>query len=110
MKLLLDECVNHHLRGHIRGHDVESVRYRGWAGIANGKLLQLAAEAGFDALLTTDRGYEHQHNRDTLPIAVVILSAASNDIEDLLPLLPQLERVLSDLPTRVFTTVNPPVP
>ena len=40
----------------------------GWAGTGNGTLLRLAADSGFDALLTVDRGFAHQQNQDDLPL------------------------------------------
>lgn len=55
----------------------------GWARLRNGKLLQVAADASFDVFVTVDRGIKHQQNPKSLPIAVVILRAASNDVEDL---------------------------
>jgi len=68
----------------------------GWSGTRNGPLLALAA-ADFDVLLTADQNLEHQQDLRTLPIAVVILIAASNRIESLQPLVPELLRVLPAL-------------
>ena len=73
MKLLLDENIPHELRNLLSPpHDVFTVRYMGWAGVANGELLARAPADGFDALITTDRGYEHQQNVSTLPCSVVL--------------------------------------
>ena len=57
----------------------------GWAGSTNGDLLRLAAAGDFDALVTVDRGFEFQQNVSGLPIAVIIVIAARNRIEDLQP-------------------------
>lgn len=67
----------------------------GWAGCTNGDLLRLAAAAGFEALITVDQGFEYQQNLSELPIPVVIVIAASNRMEDLLPLVPGIVGVLS---------------
>lgn len=50
-----------------------------------------------DVLITVDQGVEHQQNLAGLRIAIVILAAPSNDIDDLRPLLPALRRALDDI-------------
>ena len=75
----------------------------GWAGTGNGALLRLAADSGFDGLLTVDRGFAHQQNQDDLPLPVVIMLAASNRPDDLQPLVPKAIDVLSGaLQRRVY--------
>ena len=66
-----------------------------WAGTGNGTLLGLAADSGFDVLLTVDRGFAHQQNQDDLPLPVVIMLAASNRPDDLRPLVPGVLDILS---------------
>jgi len=90
MKLLLDENLLHQLRHEIPGHEVFTVAYMGWSGVDNGKLLAAAHGAGFDALVTNDRGLEYGQDLSRLPIAVIVLLAASNTLEALRPLLPEL--------------------
>ena len=70
----------------------------GWAGIKNGALLKLA-DGRFDALLTVDQGIEYQQNLSGLSISVVVMLAASNDVDDLRPLLPGVEQALASLRT-----------
>lgn len=65
-----------------------------WNGIENGELLRLAAESGFDALVTNDRGIEYEQSLESLPIAVVVLLVASNTIEAIRPLLHPLHSAL----------------
>ena len=67
----------------------------GWAGSGNGTLLSLAADSGFNALLTVDRGFAHQQNQDHLPLPVVIMLAPSNRPDDLRPLAPEAIDILS---------------
>ncbi len=62
-------------------------------GIKNGRLLRLAA-AEFDVLLTMDRGMEYQQNLSGVDLCLVVLSAVSNDIDDLLPLAPAINEAL----------------
>ena len=96
MRILLDESLPRPLARLLLGHEVRTVAEMGWSGTRNGPLLALAA-ADFDVLLTADQNLEHQQDLRTLPIAVVILIAASNRIESLQPLVPELLRVLPAL-------------
>jgi predicted nuclease of predicted toxin-antitoxin system len=105
VKLLLDENLPHQLRLELPGHDCSTVAYMGWAGVENGELLNRAAAAGFDALLTKDANLQYQQNLAVVPLAVVILQAASNDMDDIRPLLPSLLTALATLPPNVVTTV-----
>jgi hypothetical protein len=97
VKLLLDENLPHQLRLEIPGHEVSTTAHMGWAGVENGALLRLAADAGFDALLTNDRGLEHEQNQPSLPVAVVVLMVKSNNIEAIRPLYHSLLQALADL-------------
>src|SRR5450631_2106362 len=103
MKLLLDENLPHQLRNELSGHECFTVAFMGWAGVENGALLALAKSSGFDALLTKDANVAYEQNLINLPIAVVILSAASNDIDDIRPLLPLLSEELANLPPSQIT-------
>lgn len=106
MKLLLDEILPHDLRRELAGHEAHSVQYLGWSGIKNGALLARAAASRFDALLTMDSGVPYQQNVATLPIAVIMLSAASNDIDDLLPLVPNVLDELRNLKPRTVIRIG----
>ena len=106
MKLLLDECLPHPLRLAITGHDVFTIDSMGWKGIKNGRLLALAASAGFEAMITSDLGMEHSQNPRTLPIAIFLLHAPSNAVEDLLPLVPELLATLTTSPAKAFLHIE----
>ena len=67
----------------------------GWAGTDNGALIGLAADNGFDALITVDRGIAYQQNPDDLRLPVIIMFAVSNRPDDLRPLVPKVIDVLS---------------
>jgi hypothetical protein len=60
-------------------------------------LLQAALGAGFDALLSNDRGLEYGQDVSSLPIAVVVLMADANTMESIRPLLPNLHVALDAL-------------
>jgi predicted nuclease of predicted toxin-antitoxin system len=93
MKLLLDESVTHRFRHYFPGHDVRTAQYMGWSSKSNGELLALARDE-FDILITVDHGIPNQQNITDADVAVMVLYAPSNDVEGLMPLVPQvLERV-----------------
>ena len=88
MRVLLDECVNEGLRNYLSGHDCQTARYAGFAGLENGQLLTAAETAKFEVVLTVDRGFEYQQNLGQRKIAVIIFCGESILLEDLLTLVP----------------------
>jgi predicted nuclease of predicted toxin-antitoxin system len=96
MRLLLDECVPARLRRSLPSHQVSTVVQEGWSGVKNGKLLALAA-TGFDALVTVDKNIAYQQNTSSMPVAVLVLDTASNDLPHLLTFVPSLEAALANL-------------
>ena len=105
IRLLLDECVPACLRKALLSHVVTTVGEAGWSGIKNGKLLALAA-ASFDAFVTVDKNLPCQQNAASLPITVLVLDAVSNELTYLLPIVPALERELSNLMPRRYVLVR----
>ena len=57
----------------LTGHEVTEAIERGWDRISNGELLKVAEAAGFDVLLTTDKGIRYQQNLTGRKIAIVVL-------------------------------------
>ena len=74
-KGLIAENLPHRLRTHLRGHDVFTVRYKGWSGLKNGELLRIAQEGGFEVFVTGDQTIAFEQNLTGHLIAVVVLSA-----------------------------------
>src|ERR1700683_3585797 len=98
MQRVLDQTLPHQLRHELPGHACFTVAYMGWAGIENGELLSRAAAAGVGAVVTKDANLQYEQNLVNLPIAVVVLQAPSNDLDDIRPLLPALLAALTRLP------------
>ena len=93
MKILLDECVDQRLAEAFTGHEVHTVKQMGWNSMRNGELLTLAA-SHFEAFVTTDRNLSFQQHLRRFNIAVVVLTAKTNRLSDLRPIIPPLLRVL----------------
>ena len=87
MRVLLDECLPRKLKREIQADVVKTVPEMGWAGTKNGALLRLA-EQEFDVFLTNDQNLEYQQNLSRFDLAVVVLIAPTNDVDDLKPLMP----------------------
>ncbi|HJY90792.1 MAG TPA: hypothetical protein VJ255_10960 [Candidatus Acidoferrum sp.] len=77
----IKECAN--------GHECQSARYVGFCGLKNGGLLDAAEAAGFDVLVTLDRGFRYEQNLAGRKIAVVIFRTKSIALKDLLPHAPE---------------------
>jgi hypothetical protein len=106
VKLLLDENLPHKLRSLLTGHDCFTATWMGWSGIENGELLRRAADAGFDAFISNDRGLEHEQNRATLPLAVVVLLSKDNKLATIERAVPQLVAALEGLKPRTFVKIS----
>jgi predicted nuclease of predicted toxin-antitoxin system len=96
MKVLLDECLPKKLKREVNGDVVKTVPEMGWAGKKNGVLMRLA-EQEFDVLLTNDRNLEYQQNLKDFNLAVIVLAAHTNDIEDLKPLMADANEALKTI-------------
>jgi predicted nuclease of predicted toxin-antitoxin system len=86
MKILIDECVDERLRLLFPGHECQTARFAGLAGLKNGALLEAAEAAGFEAVVTVDQNIPEQQNLSGRKLAIVILCAATNRLRDLAPL------------------------
>ncbi len=96
MRILLDENLPRKLAEHLMGHACRTVVECGWSGKKNGELLGLA-DPQFDVLLTLDKNLPYQQNLDTKRIAVLIVRARSNRIQDLLPGIPECLAALESI-------------
>ena len=104
MRILLDESVPEKLGRLLVGHSCSTVQRQGWASVKNGWLLALAKNE-FDVLLTADKGMEYQQNQDTLPVAILVVRARSNRIQDLALAVPSILAALGEMPPRTLRRV-----
>ncbi len=93
MKILLDENLPHLLRNDLGDHEVFTTRYKGWAGLKNGELLNTAEGDGFDVLITGDQTLFYEQNLTGRRVAIVVLSSIDWHIlkDNLSPILKALE-------------------
>jgi uncharacterized protein DUF5615 len=105
VNVLLDECLPGRLTRLLTGHPLTTVPRRGWAGIKNGALLRLA-EKDYDVFVTVDRKISLEQDLTKFNIAVVLIRARSNRLEDIRPLVPELLEALGGAAPRLLTTVG----
>ena len=96
MRILLDECVPRRFHRELSEHDVRTIPEMGWASFKNGALLS-AASGKFDVLVTTDQRLRYQQNVSAFEIGVIVLVVGRNKFEFLLPLVPELRKVLQNV-------------
>jgi hypothetical protein len=85
MRVLLDECVPRKFKFALTGHDCRTVPEAGLAGKKNEELLVFAEQQGFEVFLTLDGGVPYQQTMTGRQLAVVIVRASSNRLQDLIP-------------------------
>jgi putative NIF3 family GTP cyclohydrolase 1 type 2 len=73
MLVLFDNGTPRGLARFLTGHSVEEARARGWEELANGELIDVAEQAGFEVLVTTDKNIHYQQNYRARKIALVVL-------------------------------------
>ena len=105
MRILLDESLPKELQFELPGHDVRTVQEMGWSSIKNGDLLARSVTL-FDVFVTADQNLQYQQNLSTLPVAIVVLVAKSNRIQELQPLIPELLASLSALKPRTLVRIG----
>lgn len=73
MLILFDNGTPRGLARFLTGHVVEEARARGWEELANGALIDVAEQAGFEVIVTTDKNIRYQQNLTVRKIALVVL-------------------------------------
>jgi hypothetical protein len=104
VKLLLDENLDHRLRGYLGGHEVSTASYMGWDGLKNGKLLDAAEADGFDVLLTGDQTLYFEQNLTGRKLAIVAMSSVEWRI--VIDHLPQVVRAIDNAAPGTFQAVD----
>lgn len=66
------------VRDLLPGHDVVTAAYSGLAGISNGDMIVGAIGAGFEVIVTLDRGIPHQQQLARYPTGFVLID--DNDV------------------------------
>ncbi|MEM6313869.1 MAG: hypothetical protein AAF743_07265 [Planctomycetota bacterium] len=105
MKILLDNCVPKRAKRLLSQHTVQHTSELGLGELGNGKLIQTAADLGFDVLLTVDQNIRREHNLAQLPIAIIELYVRDTRFPALIPLEPHFEDALAATGTHRFVSL-----
>jgi hypothetical protein len=89
MLILFDQGTRVPLRKFLSDHTIKTAYQQGWSTLLNGDLLRVAEEAGFEALLTTDKNLEYQQNLKDRKIAIVALARNRWSLIE-----PEIERIV----------------
>jgi predicted nuclease of predicted toxin-antitoxin system len=97
MKILLDECLPLDFRRSFRDREAHTVQWADLKGKKNGELLQATELAGYEVFLTVDQGIPHHQNFAGRTLSVVLLRTRTSQIEELLPLVDTILKVLETI-------------
>ncbi|MEM6314822.1 MAG: hypothetical protein AAF743_12080 [Planctomycetota bacterium] len=89
----------------LTDHEVRHTSRAGLSNASNGKLIQAAADLGFDVLLTVDQKIRHEQNLAQLPVAVVELNVRDSRLPALTELAPHFEDALAATGTHRFVSL-----
>lgn len=97
MKILLDENIDVRFKNYFsQRFEVFTVKDMLWNGIKNGELLSLLKKNNFDAWIVADKNIPYQQNLSNLPCLVIVLDVYRNTLKNLLPLIPEIIKGLSN--------------
>lgn len=107
MRLLIDECLPRRVKFLLAagGAEFETVRDAGFSGKENGEFLALA-DKDFDVFVTIDRNIPFQQNSAGKRIAILIIRAASSDLDDIRPHIPKAIAALKSIKPQQVVEVD----
>jgi hypothetical protein len=73
MRILFDNNTPRGVALFLSGHSVEEARMHEWDQLANGELIAVAEQAGFEVMVTADKNIRYQQNLEARKIALVVL-------------------------------------
>jgi predicted nuclease of predicted toxin-antitoxin system len=105
MRILLDECVPWPMRHLLGGDTCTSVQKRGWKGIKNGELLELAA-VEFDLFITSDQNIRYQQN--LLGSTIAVLEFSTNDLRRIRAAAAMIQKEISAIKPAEYRRIEIP--
>ena len=97
MKILLDENIDRNFKKLLTEHDVYHVKDMKWLGMKNGELLSLAVATGFEIFISNDTQIKFQQNLSKFNINLIILKTRGNDLELIVPIIPELLKLITSI-------------
>jgi hypothetical protein len=95
-KVLLDENLPVKLKYRLQDIcEIYTVNHKGWNALENGALIEAMEKEGFNYLITSDKNLQYQQNLSKYTMGFIILNAANNNYETILPLVEKIKIALT---------------
>ena len=108
MNVFLDACIDPRVKEAFSGHEVRTAVEMGWQRLKDNVLVGRLQDQ-FDALVTTDQGFEHQQNLKSLRFGILIIHVPRNKVEFYRPLFGQMKAAVARIkPGEVIHVYTPP--
>lgn len=98
-RVLIDNCVPRTIKPYISHLEVTHVSEIGWEALEDPDLLD-AAEEVYDVLLSGDKNLPQQNRLSDYKIGIIIMRAASNTLNDFLPLIDEINKLIPKIKPR----------
>lgn len=105
MKIIIDECLPKRLRTLLASDQVWTVPQIGLAGYQDGELLDALEAKKIDVFITIDGNIEYQQQFSNRAFGTVVIRAASNRFQDLVPLAESLEQAIKEVAPGVVVRI-----
>ncbi len=106
MRVVIDACIDPRLTEAFPDHQVETLFDLGWQHLKDHVLVK---QITCDVFITADRGFEHEHDLQSLSFGIIIIHAARNKITFYRPLYPQLQNAVATIKPGDVIHVRGPV-
>jgi len=107
VKILLDNCVDWRFGRELPEHEISHARDHGWERLTNGKFLSAAEAEDIKAIVTVDKGFRYKQNPVSRTVTVITLLPVLTSLSFLVPFVPKLRGVLSELRPGTFYVIEP---
>jgi len=108
VKVLVDENLDETFPEFLPNHDVTHVVVAGWQGIKNGVLLEKAASAGFQALISADKNMPYQQTMKGRSLFLIVLDIHPNILVNQVACVEMIEaQIQTAVPGKVYVVEGP---
>ena len=105
MKILIDENIDVRFKNELSLFDTQTVKDKGWTGIKNGKLLELAAQNEYDVFITLDSNIKHQQKLSKYKLHILIIKAKTSRLNHLKLFIPKIQNLIYDISDKTMYEV-----
>ncbi len=107
MRILLDNCMDVKYAALLADYDVTHAKDVNWQNLANGNLIAVAEDAGYDVIITIDKNMYYQQNIKTRKISIIVLLPKLTVFKNVEPLAPRVIATLQNVSAGSFVIIKP---